>query len=433
MRRPILGTAAVAAVAASAAVAVAVNGNVTEPVGAAQQAGGRQNALMGAFFSNPDGPPAERNRLVQHLLDLIGGAAVGSEIRVSAYQLRTNEVPDALLAAAHRGVKVKVVADSLNNTTPEEGGYESFRLLAKTLGKDKSKPSWLMTCTEGKACIGTAGTPFNHNKFFLFSETSGLRDVVVQSTANQATTVGGLAGWNSTYAVAGNTGLYAEYGGYFNDLAAMKKSNDYYNVRTPKAHGNIKTYFHPRATGDTVVNYLNYVKCFGSTQGGTSDNHRTIIRISMWSINRPAVAKKLWELDSQGCYVDIVADSIEDTSRAELLKPAGGYHGPEIRLFTKAGKGVHEKNMLIDGVYNGAINQKIVFTGTHNMNPSSLRQNDETTLKINDAGLHDQFRQNFRDVRTKADCELQTSTLKADPKIKRCEEEKPSAAEDEEA
>lgn len=67
------------------------------------------------------------------------------------------------------------------------------------------------------------------------------------------------------------------------------------------------------------------------------------------------------------------------------------------------------------------------------MNPSSLRQNDETTLKINDAGLHDQFRQNFRDVRTKADCELQTSTLKADPKIKRCEEEKPSAAEDEEA
>lgn len=416
MGKRVLGAAAMSAVAA----AVAINGYAAEPAGAARRTAvesAPQAPLTGAFFSNPGGTDEEKNRLVKHLLDLIGGAAAGSEIRVAAYQLKTNEVADALHEAWVNGVDVKVVADSLNNqTTDDPKAYASFHKLAEALGEDKSKPSWVMTCTEGKACIGTDGTPYNHNKFFLFSETRGLRDVVVQSTANQSATVGGLAGWNSTYAVAGNGGLYAEYGGYFNDLAAMKKSNNYYNVRVPKAHGDIKTYFHPRATSDTVVNYLDYVSCFGNTEGGTSDNHRTIIRVSTWSINRPAVAKKLWELDNKGCYVDIVADTIGSSSLSELTKPSNGYHGPEIRVFSEPEKrGVHEKNMLIDGVYNGAINQKIVFTGTHNLNPSSLRENDETTLKITDAVVHDQFRRNFWDVRAAADREVQTSAGRLAP------------------
>lgn len=133
------------------------------------------------------------------------------------------------------------------------------------------------------------------------------------------------------------------------------------------------------------------------------------------------VAKKLWELDNQGCYVDIVANEIKhQKGRGEkkgpleylLKKPTGGYHGPEVREFSGKQCGVHQKDVMIDGNYNGDPNQKIVFTGSHNLNNKSVRYNDETILRIKDREIHDQFMKHFFELRAAAAITWQTSKYK---------------------
>ncbi|MGH3905354.1 MAG: phospholipase D-like domain-containing protein [Pseudonocardiaceae bacterium] len=147
--------------------------------------------------------------------------------------------------------------------------------------------------------------------------------------------------------------------------------------------------------------------------------------------NGTAIAKRLWELDNQGCYVDIVADEIRNQGtrdgekkaleyllrRPEALPPNRvNYHGPEVQEFSGGQCGVHQKNLLIDGYYDGKKNQKVVFTGSHNMNNKSPRYNDEVILQINDSEVHDGFKRYFFDLRAGAAITWQTSKFDVEPK-----------------
>jgi phosphatidylserine/phosphatidylglycerophosphate/cardiolipin synthase-like enzyme len=337
-----------------------------------------------AVFNKPDG-----TEIVDHLIRLIKGAEPGSDIRVAAFRIRDNRVADPLIAAADRGVNIKVVADS-GTAGFAEKAYEK---LANRLGTDTSKQSWAKLCDKGKACIGNAGTPVLHSKFFLFSKTLRAADVVVLPTANLNFKEGGTGGWNSVYTDVGNKALYERHKEYFDDLKNEDKDTDYYNHNKPETTGNTKSYFHPRAQGDTYVNILDGVACDGT--------RKTHIRISNWWIARTAVATKLQELSAKGCSVDIVANQISRNACTALTKPAGR---PAIHGFS-AGKrehGTHEKNMMIDGKYLGSYT-KVTFTGTHNLTPSSLKENDENTIRITDAAIHDRFVENFTDVKNAAD------------------------------
>lgn len=245
-----------------------------------------------------------------------------------------------------------------------------------------------------------------HNKIYLFSSTRGHEDVVVQSSANLDES-SGTQMWNSAYAVA-DGGLYASYQRYFGDLAAKKKIPDYYHSSSGEPDNvgtKFKVYHSPRGPEkggmqNTAYNILDGVKCTGNTSGGTSDDHRTIIRVAMWQFSSAAgqqVAQKLWDLDKKGCYVDVVAGNLEDGTKDILLKKAGGYHGPEVREFIGS-PGLHQKTMLIDGNYAGDKNQKVVFTGSYNFTFKSLRENDETWLRIRSSAVHGDFKHNFWDV-----------------------------------
>jgi phosphatidylserine/phosphatidylglycerophosphate/cardiolipin synthase-like enzyme len=336
-----------------------------------------------AVFNRPGG-----NQIVDHLVKLINGAERGSEIRLVAFRIRDNRVAVPLIAAADRGVSVKVIADE-GTKGFDEKAYEK---LETRLGKDTSKASWAKVCTKDGSCIGEVGTPVLHSKIVLFSRTLGAANVVVLPTANLNFKEGGIGGWNSAYTDVGNKALYDRHKNYFDDLRKGDKDKDYYHHNDPAETGNTKSYFHPRATGDTYVNILDGVDCSGS--------RKTHIRISNWWIARTAVATKLQQLSAAGCDVDIVANQISEKACAALTKGAG----PEIHGFS-AGKrehGTHEKNMMIDGKYLGEYT-KVTFTGTHNLTPSSLTENDENTIRITDPKIHDSFTSNFVDVQKAAD------------------------------
>jgi phosphatidylserine/phosphatidylglycerophosphate/cardiolipin synthase-like enzyme len=378
----------------------------------------------------------DRTEIRDRLVDLIEGAEDDSDITIASYHFDDKQVANALASAMgpDRRVRVRIVVGDGKDFT------ETYRKVKDAVGT--SPGSLIEICGEPKDPGEPKGDPnltscmadhIMHNKFFLFEHTDGADNVVVQTSAN-LDAGSGTDMWNTAYIKPGDRWLYRQFELYFDELRAHAdpdvNDDDYYHSHPPTSNGKFKIYHSPRRTGNTFYNILGNVECHGNTSGGTSDNNRTIIRVSMFSFrgdDARAIASRLWLLDSQGCYVDIVATdfgkSTRDGKRGPLFDLLAGpiqwpfqpnYHGPEVREFSGKQCGVHEKNLLIDGFYDGEKNQKVVFTGSHNFNTKSLRDNDETILRIDDPEIHDQFKEHFFDVRDAAAITWQTSKYDVD-------------------
>lgn len=247
--------------------------------------------------------------------------------------------------------------------------------LMDKIGTD-GEDSWVRRCAgadlapgpdpdpgDDRACIGNVKM---HNKLLLFSETHGAANVSFITSSNlednDAASNSGTDMWNRGY-TATAPDLYDHLHRYFDDMSGFTDS--------------------------------------GWEDPADPNYYQTA-------------------LDNQGCYVDIVADRISDDQngplRTLLAKPetmdgtSTNYHGPEVREFNSGQPhGVHQKNLLIDGHYDGKPNQKVVFTGSYNFTYRSVRVNDETWLQINDPNAHASFLRNFLDVRNAAHTCWQTS------------------------
>ena len=60
---------------------------------------------------------------------------------------------------------------------------------------------------------------------------------------------------------------------------------------------------------------------------------------------------------------------------------------------------IHSKYLIINGVYGSANNVKVVFTGSPNFSGNSLRQSNETGLKVQIGSVYDAFLANFNLIR----------------------------------
>lgn len=336
----------------------------------------------GSLFNNPYGDRAEQDAIKNHIIGTIDDAKRPSAIRVALYALTDQDYADALVSAHQRGVDVRVVLDAKYS---QEAAAQS---LITALGTDTTKRSWVKVCMTGGACIAHGGVnPINHNKFFLFSQVGTARDVVIQTSANQ-TALNTERYFNNAYTTIGNTELYAAYTRYFNDLVAMVPNNNYFTTGTA---GDIGYYFFPQETGDVVVDILNDVACTGNRRVGTPDTHRSIVRVSAYALHRAEVADALISLADQGCQVDLV---YSDSNQVENL--SGHSNLTLRRLKTEENYRVHSKYFLIEGNYAGRGDRKLTFTGSHNLDFSSLRENDEAMLRIPGPSTHDAYRTNFQ-------------------------------------
>jgi phosphatidylserine/phosphatidylglycerophosphate/cardiolipin synthase-like enzyme len=344
------------------------------PATAAEQA---PPISTGAVFNNPKGSTAQKNAVKNHIITAINNTQSGRMIRSALYALKDQDYTDALVAADRRGVAVRVVLDAKFKSSA------ATQNLISALGTDKSKDSWVHVCTAGAACIATGrSSMINHNKFFTFSrigDAGEAEDVVIQTSANQ-TSLNTEKYWNNAYTVVGNTPLYTAYRDYFNDLAAMTKNENYF---TSGKVGKEKYYFFPQKSGDIVVSILDNLSCARSAT----------VRVAAFALHRDAVAQKLRSLADQGCSVRIVFNDSNDVS-----KLSGHRNIALRRLSTSDGYLVHSKYLLIEGDYAGHADTKWTFTGSHNLDESSLRDNDEAMLRLEGAGPHDIYRQNFESM-----------------------------------
>ncbi len=352
---------------------------------------------------------------------LVDGAPAGADIRMSMYLMWSQWLADKLVAAEQRGVSVQLIGDSDSVST----GYSSLR---GALGTDTGADSWVLTCPQDSACLSADPTPddanatVNHNKYLLVSETTGgtdtlAHDVVLQTSANLTADDLQVA-WNDALVVVGNSALYQAYADYFEDQRAAGSGEKPQVADYPVATqaGAAKLYLFPRATADPVLDILNTVDnpvgtnavCHGNSSGyGTTDG-RTVIRLAMHQITRPAVARKLWELDNAGCYVDIVYHYLDEMFSGEVaaqLTAPTAYGGITLHRSDEATDGTytHSKYLLVEGTYLGRADQKLVWTGSHTYTRSALQGNDEALLKYDDATIHDAYRLNFWHQRAAAD------------------------------
>jgi phosphatidylserine/phosphatidylglycerophosphate/cardiolipin synthase-like enzyme len=374
------------------AVVVALAVPVTAFAGSAAEAAAPTTT---ATFNDPAGDSAAQSRIRDHVKGLIEGAPAGSTITAGLYSFTDTQVSGALADAKQRGVNVKIVID--NAATGTGGQYDALKA---ALGTDQSKGSFVTNCGANRGCIGSrelvAGSgdgSINHNKFWLFSESGGTKNVVVQASANM-TSLQRTDLFNNAVTIV-DAGLYGVYQKYFADLATRKVNNDYY--QTPSS-GAYKTYFFPRkeaagkswnddASTDTVSLILGNVDCKAGTE----------VRVAANLFSRREVAEKLVSMTSAGCKV-ILANDGGTSMSADVAKILAGKLTERVECAeVREGKnpvGLHSKYVLVNGTYEGKSGRKLVFTGSHNYSYAALRANDETLLKLDNAALYDQFKEN---------------------------------------
>ncbi|MFF1696068.1 phospholipase D-like domain-containing protein [Streptomyces sp. NPDC058257] len=367
------------------------------------------------IFNDPLGTPEQQYAIRTRLIDLTNAAVPGSTIKVAVYHVWEASVVDALVAAKNRGVHVQMLLDETSRS--DRPTNTSYSTLAANLGTDKNKSSFVRLCPAAKSCLGDPryGKSIMHNKFWLFSQVEGARDVVVQTTSN-STPSAHTRFFNDALQLPNNPTMYEAYADYFTDMIGKDWRNwDYRTV----SDGLYKAYFFPRSgtvnETDTMYSVLNNVQCNYKDAAGVA--RHTNIRASIFKITREQIADKLVSLKKAGCTVSIVyaeTDSAKSQGGTpgtwEALHKSGG---PTIRCFnddrdplhpgTKLVTPfiIHSKYLLIDGKYDGKQN-KISFTGSQNYTAPALRENDEAIVKVDDDSVHDAYRAHFDHVRAVA-------------------------------
>jgi hypothetical protein len=347
------------------------------------------------IFNDPRNRDGAKN-IENALLYLIKGSPKGSSIKLSVYEFTTAyPIQQALARAYRRGVNVHVISDSVSLNRRSTGGQPTaYERLKEVIGNKA------ITCPAGRGCIGKQ---MNHNKFWLFSKTRGVRNMVVQTSQNLLATGGTTTDWNDAVFVGNAPGEYRAYSIYFSDLWSRRPNTNIWKAIGGSLSGpNLTVQFFPKATGDPVAGMLNRVACTYRDARGTTQT--TKIRIAMSDINaqREWVLNGLGRLKRKGCQVEVLT-TVDPNVPAEV-GVLGTLRNAGIRTDAvnphRTANLMHSKYILVAGKIGSRVG-KWTWTGSANLTFGALRSSDETMIQLkqvgakNSAAIHDQYLCNF--------------------------------------
>jgi phosphatidylserine/phosphatidylglycerophosphate/cardiolipin synthase-like enzyme len=378
--------------------------------------------MNGPVFNDPTvasgtAEPSERQAAVMNqLIRLIQNVPSGGEINMAMYAfypgVRSSEVATELIAAHGRGVRVKVILDSL-----ESGSNDAiYDLLGGQLGHSESAGSWVIHCEYPNATVnrGCIARNYLHSKFAVFSSVvaNGVShpNVVFQTSSN-------LTDWylynsyNDAFTLSDAT-IYEGYRKYFRDLQAGRRQpvNPGYSWSTPTG-STYRAMFYPRAvgSGDTIVNILRLIQCSYVDSDGVRRQTDIRLALTIFNKNRIAIANELVRLRGENCWIDVVHfentagdpdKNVDDTVRAALATKAS--NGKYIQVtpcrFNSGGHSIvpHTKIMMTDGFYDDDTVPR-VYTGSANF--SHEENSDDSFLRIMGRDVHDQYLSWFYNLR----------------------------------
>jgi phosphatidylserine/phosphatidylglycerophosphate/cardiolipin synthase-like enzyme len=324
--------------------------------------------------------------ITDRLVGLIDATPAGESIVISYFVIQPNHpVIDALLRAYSRGVRVQVVLDSGDGQKAKKNAAvdAAYARLAETLGT--SGGSFARQCV--RSCITDEPESINHNKFAAFSSTGGADFVTFQGTGNLRADGSGDSAYNAAVILRGDEVTYRQYTGYFEDLYTERRvtKDNYDGYRRPIPAGSVTAHFFPRTDKtDTLTGYLRTTNCTWQP---------TTVRVMAPFFSRKRVRNTLRNMASAGCNVQVLAR--QDTMTRDFcegLAPAAVKVAPAP---TKDRVTIHAKYVLVDGSYNGGIDQRITWVGSHNLTDNALERNDETFMHFTDPAVAAAFSGNW--------------------------------------
>ncbi len=350
-------------------------------------AAGGYTPPAGVRTNNPLGDRAARRAIISQIIRSTNSAPRKSKIRIASWNIRSDDIVDALIRAhRRRHISVRVVMDrgNANAANPNKGVNRLERALHR-YGNDSRRPemrSGLTRCVS--ACRGRRGIA--HSKFFLFQRSGKARYVVMNGSAN-ATDLAATGQWNDLYTVKGRRGIYREYLTVFNQMYRDRPVRQGYRVRH---FGGITTMFYPYTgtgtSGDPVRRELDRVSCSGARN--TSDG-RTRIRIAMtsWHGERgKSIAWRVRRMQNHGCHIRIVY-AVMGNEVLRILRHEGPSPVPMRQIVQDFnGDGVydrylHMKVLTVRGVYGRNHSAWMTLNGSANWSPVVLAS-DEALMRI---------------------------------------------------
>jgi phosphatidylserine/phosphatidylglycerophosphate/cardiolipin synthase-like enzyme len=351
-------------------------------------------------FNNPKGKKASRYKIISDFNKAIKSVPAGGQIRMAMYLFDIRSVADNLIAADKRGVSVQIVIDG-------EESNKHIRKVKRALGKNKKSRSFVATCDH--SCMSKAASVI-HAKYYLFSVAGQRKYVSMISSANPYTGNTSLS-WNNNHVIVADKVIYDSLNRYFLDMIKDKSNRKYHRTTTS---GKYKIFLYPQTPkkpNDIVwMNALNQVTCktgrgYGTTKG------QTLIRVANWGWSSPRidVARRLVQLQAQGCNVQVMVNRgritkpvlktlLTKTKRGQMAVYDAWYDGDGdgfARLY------VHHKMMTINGRMSGK-DVKITWTGSQNFTGPGTLTNTDLVLRIIDPKVTAAYEKNFAYIRGKA-------------------------------
>jgi hypothetical protein len=327
------------------------------------------------------------------VVDLIHNTPAGSSIKMTVFDFETHKtdarkgtspIADELKAADTRGVTVTILADpsksravlnTLENPTAGTGAFKARGV------------SHVIYCGNGGDRKGCNGAYTQHNKFIIFGWTSGMDNVILQTSENSLQGGGGTNSANDAVVLgplSSSSALWVGFNNYFDEMVATtrgSKTGDADFWHTLKSDGTVTTnhsgsgivngaqgdaQFMPRKTGNPWVDVINSVACPGSA-----------IRVANAQVLDKDVVNALNSAAAKGCNVYVITN--QDQTIPSLF---GG--GINVRADIRAGTWIHSKWMAIY-TWTGTDSYR-VYTGSANMKWGTIHGSDETFLRLQNLG-----------------------------------------------
>lgn len=338
----------------------------------------------GPAFNNPYGKQADVRRLISQVNRTIDSVPRGGKIRISAWNVRSRNITDALIRAHRRKVSVQVVMDRAN-WNPANPNVDAARLAVALKRGNKDRPkaqkSFLRRCIS--SCRGKHGIP--HSKFFVFNKVRVKKNKQVKTVrwvsmygSYNATELGATIQWNDLYTVKDDEARYDQFVNIFDQMAKDKPIRNAYVGYDDGVVGNgFYPYIGKGITGDPIMDVLNTISCTGAATK-TGITRIRIAQTAMYGDRGLALARKLSQLRRQGCNIRLVyamfgREVLRILRAAKVPLTHLAYDANEDGLYDRY---VHMKSMAISGNIAGDPGAKITWNGSANWTAVALASDE---------------------------------------------------------
>ncbi len=342
-------------------------------------------------FSYPKADSPEARTAIRYaVLSAIQHSPRGSSIRIATYAFSDAAIENALIAAAKRGVSVRVLV-ATNTKNDESRSWARLKHALGSPGRGAHKSTWARACV--RSCRGASGTM--HTKMYLFSHVGHQRWVTMFGSAN-LTRFAFAGQWNHIDSVIGKS-TYDRFSRIFSSMAPDRPvKQEFQRFHTAQLSGMLFPSPRRSVKNDPMAPVINQIRCDGAD--------KTIVRISMYSwfdergIALARLVRKKWD---QGCDVKVVVGLTNNLVR-EALRHKGKRGPVPMRVVYKSNHSGdelyydHSKYVAISGNYGGN-RTSLVWTGSMNFTAFGF-SNDEIVIRLNGSRVYSDYELNFQRV-----------------------------------